>query len=234
MSVTTATPHQVRARRASVVTPGRLAGAGGLVFVAALVVQNALRAAAPGFGAAPGKVTAYFLHHRAAALVPLGMFPIEMLGLFAFVAGVWASANRTESRWWATVGGLGVVSLASLFAVVNIIEIVITAKAQTLASSPGVVESLWDVHEAAFGLDMGAIAVALVGLSLSSASSALIPGWLNAAALPAAGCSLVAAVFAVAITNGGAWFALGLVGFVTWLVFMITASTSLLRKPQLP
>ena len=125
-------------------------------------------------------------------------------------------------------------SVASLFALVNIIEIVIAAKAESLASSPAVVEALWAIHAAAFGLDMGATAVALVGLSRAAASSALIPGWIKAAALPGAACSLVAAVFAVAITNGGAWFALGLVGFVTWIVFMIVASISLLRKPQMP
>ena len=234
MSVTTAAPHPVRTRAGSVGTPGRLAGTGGLVFVVALVIQNALRAGGPGFGAAPEKVTTYFLHHRAAALVPLGMFPIEMLGLFAFVAGVWAIANRTDSGWWATLGGLGAASIASLFALVNIIEIVITAKAESLASSPAVVEALWAIHAAAFGLDMAATAVALIGLSRAAASSALIPRWINAAALAGAGCSLVAATFAVAITNGGAWFALGLVGFVIWIVFMVAASISLLRRPQIP
>jgi hypothetical protein len=158
------------------------------------------------------------------------MFPIEMVALFAFVAGVWASANRSDSRWWATLGGLGAVSIASLFGVLNVIEIVLTAKAGSLASSPGVVEALWAIHAAAFGLDMAAIAVALVGLSRAAASSGLIPAWISAAALPGACCSLVAAVFAVAITNGGAWFALGLIGFVVWLVFMVAASISLLRK----
>jgi hypothetical protein len=201
--------------------------------VAALVVQNALRAAAPGFDAAPRRVTAYFLHHRAAALVPLGMFPIEMLALFAFVAGVWASANRSDTRWWATLGGLGAASIASLFALLNVIEIVLTAKAGSLASSPGVVEALWAIHAAAFALDMAAIAVALIGLSRAAAASALIPAWISAAALPGAGCLLVAAVFAVAITNGGAWFGLGLVGFVVWLVFMVAASISLLRKAEI-
>jgi hypothetical protein len=202
--------------------------------VTALVIQNALRAAAPGFGAAPEKVTTYFLHHRAAAQLPLGMFPLEMLALFAFVAGVWASANRRESRWWATVGGLGVAAIASLFALENIIEIVLAAKAENLASSPTVVEALWAIHAAAFGLDMGAIAVALIGLSRAAAASELIPGWISTAALPGAGCLLVAAVFAVAITNGGAWFALGLVGFVIWIVFMVAASISLLRRSLLP
>src|SRR5260370_28104356 len=108
---------------------GRYAGIGGLVFVAALVAQNILRAKAPGLDAAPGAVSAYFLHHRAAAIIPLGMFPIEMLALFAFVAGVWTSASRNENRWWATMGGLGAAAIASLFALVNIIDIVLTATA---------------------------------------------------------------------------------------------------------
>jgi hypothetical protein len=99
VNVTTDTPHKGRTGAATVVNPSRLAGTGGLALVAALVIQNALRAAAPGFGAAPGKVTAHSsLHRRAAALLLLGMFPIEILALFAFVAGVWASANRSESR----------------------------------------------------------------------------------------------------------------------------------------
>jgi hypothetical protein len=36
-------------------------------------------------------------------------------------------------------------------------------------------------------------------------------------------------VFTVALANGGPWVAVGLAGFVVWLVFVITASVSLLR-----
>jgi hypothetical protein len=213
---------------------GRYAGLGGLVFVAALVVQNLLRAKAPGFDAAPGAVSAYFLHHRAAALIPLGMFPFEMLALFAFVAGVWARASQSENRWWATIGALGAATIAALFALVNIIEIVLTAKAENLAHSPGVVEALWAVHAAAFGLDLAAIAVALIGLSRAATASALMPPWLGAAVLPGAACLLIASVFTVALTNGGPWLGLGLVGFLFWLAFMVATSISLLRTPQIP
>lgn len=38
----------------------RLAGVGGLIFAASLIADNLIRAAAPGLGAAPAKVTAYF------------------------------------------------------------------------------------------------------------------------------------------------------------------------------
>jgi len=140
--VATVTGENTRTEAPAVVSAGRYAGIGGLVFVAALVVQNILRAKAPGFDAAPGAVSSYFLHHRVAALIPLGMFPIEMLALFAFVAGVWTSASRNENRWWATIGVLGAAAIASLFALVNIIEIVLTAKAETLVHSPSVVEVL--------------------------------------------------------------------------------------------
>jgi hypothetical protein len=214
------------------VLTSRLSGIGGLVFVAALVVQNLLRAKAPGFDAAPAKVTAYFLQNRAVALTPLGMFPFEMLGLFAFVAGVRISARRDEGPWWATMGALGATAIASLFALVNIIEIVLTAKAENLAHSPAVVEALWAVRGAAFGLDLAAIAVALIGLSRAAALTGLIPTWISAVAVLGAACLLVTAMFTVALTNGGPWLALGLVGFAIWIVFMVVTSVSLIRSRQ--
>jgi hypothetical protein len=223
---------EIRSQRGTITLGDRLAGLGGLIFVAILVVQNGLRASAPGFDAGPGKVTAYFVHHRPAALIPLGLYPIGMLALFFFVAGIWNRANRDESRWWATVGGLGGATIVALFGLVNIVEIVLTAKAGSLAGSPGVVEALWALHGAAFGLDLAAVGVTLIGLSRASVSTGLIPSWISAAALPAAACLLTAGVFAVSITDGGAWVALGLVGFVMWIVFVVVASSSLLRQTR--
>ena len=157
-----------------------------------------------------------------------------MIALFAFVAAVWARADREESRWQASMGTLGAATVAALFAIVNITEIVLTAKAGQLAASPAVVQALWALHAAAFGLDLAAIAVALLGLSHAAASMRLIPAWLTVAAWPAAACLLIAAVFTVALTNGGPWVAVGLAGFIVWLVFVITASVSLLRDRPIP
>lgn len=234
MSVSTAIGQQNRTRGKEPAAFGRLAGLGGLVFAATLLAQNIIRASGPSFGAAPAQVTAYFLHHRAAALVPLGLFPVEMIALFAFVAGVRARADREESRWQASVGTLGAATIAALFAIVNIIEIVLTAKAGRLGGSPAVVQALWALRAAAFGLDLAAIAVALLGLSYAAASMRLIPAWLTIAAWPGAACLLIAAVFTVALTNGGPWVAVGLAGFIVWLVFVITASVCLLRERPIP
>jgi hypothetical protein len=114
---------------------------GGLTFVAFLVVQNAQRAKAPSFDATPAKVTAYFVDHRAAVLVPLGLFPVGMLALFAFVAASW-SRIRDQGGWLANLGVLGATAIAAMFGLVNVAEIVLAAKAMQLAQSPAVIQAL--------------------------------------------------------------------------------------------
>jgi hypothetical protein len=207
----------------------RLAGTGGLVFAATVLLQNVIRASGPSFTASPAAVTAYFVDHRAAGLIPLGLFPIEMIALFCFTAGIWVHARHLRDRWCASVGILGVVTIAGLFAMVNIIEIVIAAQGRELLSSPETVRALWAIHAGAFGLDLTAIAVALVGLSRAARTAGLIPRWLAVLALPAAACLVVSSIFTVAIVNGGSWLYLGLVGFAVWGVFLVVAGSSLLR-----
>jgi hypothetical protein len=208
---------------------GRLGGLGGLVFLCMLIVQNALRARAPGFNAPAGQVTSYFIGHRVAVLVPLGLFPIGMLAIFAFVAALW-SRTYDEAPWLANVGALGATAIASLFAIVNITEIVLAAQAHQLAATPGVVQALWTTRAAAFGLDLAAIAVTLVGLSQAAAATGLIPAWLRILAVPGAIFLLIAWTFTVSLANGGPWLGLALVGFVIWAIFLFVASTALLRR----
>lgn len=234
MSVTTVISEESRTQASQAAALGRLAGAGGLVFAATLVADNLIRAGAPGFNATPAQVSAYFLDHRVAAIVPLGLFPAGLLALLPFAAGLWVRARQEESRWWGSVGVLGVAAIVALFAIVNITEIVLTAKAAQLAASPAVVQMLWTLHAAAFGLDLAAIAVALIGLSRAAAAMRLIPSWLALAAWPGAVCLLTAATFTVALADGDPWLAVSLLGFVVWIVFVITTSVSLLRGRQTP
>ena len=73
MNVTTVPSTESRTQGRQAAALDRLAGVGGLVFAAVLIADNIIRAGAPGFDAAPAQVSAYFLDHRAAALVPLGL-----------------------------------------------------------------------------------------------------------------------------------------------------------------
>jgi hypothetical protein len=234
MSTQTAIGQQHPTQPHAPAAPGRLAGAAGLIFAASLVADNLIRAFGPGQGASPAQVTDYFLHHRVAALVPLGLFAAAVPSFFPFIAAFWARAKTHQTRWWAGTGALGAAFIAAMFGVLTITEIVLTAKAGYLAASPAVVQALWAMHGAAFGLDLAAIAVTLIGLSRAAAEMRLIPSWLALATWPGAACLLVASVFTVALVNGGPWIAVGLVGFVVWLLFVIIASISLLRSPQIP
>ncbi len=233
MSTQTAIGQQDRTQPQGPAVSGRLAGAAGLIFAATLVADNIIRASAPGQGASPAQVTEYFLHHRVAALVPLGLNTFGV-ALFPFVAALWAMARAERTRLWAGTGALAAAAIAALFGVVTTTEIVLTAKAGSLATSPAVVQALWAVHGAAFGMDMAAIAVALVGLSRAAAAMRLIPSWLALAAWPGAACLLTVSAFTVALVNGDAWVAVSAVGFVVWLVFVIVASISLLRRRPVP
>ena len=191
-------------------------------------MQNILRAGAPGFGASPTDVTDYFAHHRVVVLVPLGLFPLGMVALFAFTAGVWNRTRPGDDHWWADMGALGVGAIAALFALVNITEIALAAKVDQLSASPAVVQTLWAAHTGAFGLVLAAQAV---GSSASRAalSTGLLPHWFGRVAVAGAACLLTTAVFTVAIANGGPWIALGMAGFLVWGIFIVFAALRLAR-----
>ncbi|WP_331526789.1 hypothetical protein [Nocardioides sp.] len=211
---------------------GRISGGGGLLFVLLLVVDNAIRAGAPHFGASGASVTAYAEGHRTAMVVPIALFPLGLIGLFAFTAGV-VSATRADrnARWWAQLGTLSVVTIAALFSVVNLVEAALVADLHDLASAPEVASAMWAMDGAAFGLNLAAIAVALLGLSRAARANGLVPAWLAGLALPGAACLLVASVFAVPIAEGAAWLFVGLAGFLVWALFVLITGVALARRP---
>jgi hypothetical protein len=210
---------------------GRVSGAGGLLFVLLLLVDNVIRAGAPAFGASGGLVTAYIQDHRFAMMLPIALFPLGMVGLFAFATGMWSLAREDErALWWAQAGVLAVAAIAALFALVNLVEAAMVASAPQLASSPAIVAALWAVDGAAFGLNLASIGIALLSLSRAARTRGLIPGWLAALALPGAGCLLLASVFATGIAEGAAWLFVGLVGFLVWALFVLVSGVALARR----
>lgn len=223
-----ASPTAATMRRSASITD-HLAGIGGLVFVALLLVQNFVRASGPSFSAPPIAVTSYFADHRAAALVPLGLFPLGMAAILCFAAGIRARTTDANARWCAEVGSLAVIVLAGLFSLVNIVEIVIAAAGSDLAAAPHVVRALWTIHSAAFGLNLAAIAIALAGLSRAARRAGLIPRWLSVLAVPGAACLFAASIGTVAIAEGASWLYLGMIGFAVWALFLVTAGAALLR-----
>jgi hypothetical protein len=232
LAETTRQPINDDARRLATT---RVGGAGALVFAAIVVVQNVMRASGPPFGSSPRAVTDYFADHRAAALVPLGLFPLGMIAILSFAAGMRSRARDAAARWWADLGMLAVVCVAALFAIVNLVEITIAADGSDLAAAPRVVSALWTLHGAAFGLNLAAIAVALLGLSRTALAEGLIPSWLAVLSLPGAALLFCAAAGNVAIAEGSHWLYIAFPGFAVWAIFLLAAGAALLRsRPDHP
>jgi hypothetical protein len=207
-----------------------LAGAGGLVFVVLLVVQNAIRSSEPAFAASPHDVATYFADHRVAAVLPLALYPLGMIGLLCFAAGIRNRVRGSVDRWWVDVGTFAVVIVATLFALVNVSEIAITTRADALVHEPSAVGIVWALHGGAFGLNLVAIALALVGLSRAALAQRLLPDWYGPVALAGAACLFVAAMFTVSIVDGGAWLYLGFAGFLVWGAFLVLTGLALVSR----
>lgn len=222
----TAVPRTVSVRESPVF--GRLAGVGALVFAALLVAQNVVRSAEPSFAAAPAQVIDYFTGHRAAVVTPLALFPLGMVALLLFGAGMWVRVREVpRARFFGAVGVMALVVLAGLFAVVNIVEIVIAVDISDLAGAPHVVAALWALHASAFGLNLTAIALALTGFCQAARAIRLVPGPLAAIAWPGAACLFVASLATVALAEGSWVLYLGFAGFLVWGVFLLVAGIRL-------
>ena len=213
-------------------TPARLAAAGGILFVVGLIVQNVLRSSEPAGDAQPAKVAAYFVGHRAETLVPLLLFPVGLVALLMFVAGVTARSAEggATGRWWGRVGGYGTLAIVSLFALVNVSDIALAARPHQLAGSPVFVEALWKLHSAAFALNFAAIAVTMLGLGEAAGAAGLVPRRLVIATRIGSLCLFIPSLFETAVVNGSKILAVALVGFIVWVVFVVTASVGLWRE----
>lgn len=219
-------PATARSRHETIAT-----GVAALVFAGLLVAQNLIRSAAPGFDATPHAVTAYALDHPVAQAVPLVLFPIGMAAVLTFAAGMRHLADIGRARFWGLLGGTAVVAIAGLFGVLNVLEIALSVDAQNLAAAPAVVGALWAVHAAAFGLNLAAIAIALVGLSRVALAHHLIPQAFGVVTLAGAACLFAASLTTLALVQGAPTLYLGFVGFIVWGLFLVITGIRLLISP---
>ena len=208
-----------------------LAGGAGLVFLALIVMQNVIR---PALG--PGNVASAeelsVLTHADAWSVHLFMvaFALGFPAVIAFAEGVarWCIRKDPRTGTLAGMGRASVAVIAALIAVVNAIQVVLVAGRDHLA--PSTAELLWTVHTAVFTLNMIAIGTALLGLGLAAVRAGLIARWMGPVTAVGGSLLIVAAMPAVPVVQGSAWLAVGLMGFVIWMLFLAVTATALLRR----
>lgn len=230
MTTTAASTSLEHDRRAAVAPSHLVGGAGGLVFIATVIVQNVLRASAPGDGASAAHVIHYYATSRASTMVLAALFPIGAAGLAAFLGTLGSRLSVPAGRAPAMAGMLGAAGIFAAYSMLVATDIGLAGYVHRGASDPGVVSALWVTHNAVFGVLLVAIAVALAGLSAAAAAAGFLASrWKHVGALGALALAIAGAA-APTLVDGRRIIALGLVGFLTWLGFVATCSITLVRR----
>jgi hypothetical protein len=215
----------------------RLAGIGGLVFLVLLVVQNLLKATTGPANSATAAQIVHFARSEAWTvnlLVVTYVLGFPCLFLFASGLSLRCSELAPASEIWSRLGRYSVCVIAVLFGLVNIVQVVIVAARKELAADPALALTLWALHNAIFTINLLAIGGALLGLGRAAALAGLIPRWLGKLTIVGAALLAFSAAPAVAEVHGSKILALGLVGFICWLMLLGIAGVRLMRTSADP
>jgi hypothetical protein len=235
MNHTLATPvaeRTITQRTSTKLRPGLLGGLGGLVFAASVVVQNAIRSGFPMNDASTQDVMRYYADHRSATIALSVLFPIGLVALCTFLGTVVSRVVRGAGSAAAVAGAFGAAAIVGCFTIVTSADVAIAGYIHRGSADASVVEGLWVLHNAVFGFLLGAIGIALAGLTIASAKSGLLSKRWAIAGPVGAALLLVGAMTTPAIIDGSPTFFIGVAGFAVWVAFVIRTAVALLRSQE--
>jgi hypothetical protein len=219
-------------RAAARIAPSRLLGGiGGLVFVASVVAQNAIRAGFPANDAAGTRVVAYYAAHHGAALALAALYPIGAAGLVLFLGAVLSRVRASEHRAAAVAGAFGAAGIVATFTMLVALDLAISGYVHRGGADVSAVDVLWVLHNAVFGVLLASIGLALAGLTAALAAEGMIAPWWKQLGGIGALLLLVASATTPAIIDAGPTLFVGLIGFLVWLAFLVATAVTLLREP---
>jgi hypothetical protein len=204
-------------------------GVGGTLFVLTVVAQNIIRSKMPANDASTQHIIDFYAeHHRQSAVLAV-LFAIGAIGLALFSGGLLARLVPGHARGPAFGGLVGVGGVVALFSTTVAIDSALSAYVNRGAPADDVVTGLWLLHAASFGVLTIFIGLALAGLSAAAAEARLVPTVWKPIGLVAGVLAAASGALTPAIVEGSKALALGLVGFIAWLAFVVNASIGLLR-----
>lgn len=210
----------------------RAAGIGAITFAAVVLVQNVIRgASAPANDAAIPDVLRHYADHRGITIVLVATFIVSATALFTFLGGVWRRLQDGPRPGMAAAGLLGAIGVIGLFGVVVGAEQALSVAAGRDTPSESAIDALWSLHNGAFSVLSLSLAVALFGLAKAGVAAGITPAVYERLAPIGAGLLVVSATAGPLIAAGEAMpvFALGGIGFLIWLSFLVATGRRLVR-----
>ncbi len=212
----------------------RLAGIGGVTFAVVVAGANIALPNTPAWDASGTEVATFVHDHHALVALTAGGFAISAPALMFFVAGYLMRIFRsqaTEARVPALIGAAGALLIGAMFSVVVMMRLVLLAADGSATLTAPFTEFAWHVEGAAFIVNMTAIGIAMFGLAWAGARAGLVPAWFRPLSVVALGVSVITTGLGSAWVNGADGWQIGLVTFVSWLLFLLVAGTRMLREP---
>ena len=220
-------------RHASATRLDRIAGFTGLAFALLVGVVNVIVGAMspPLADASASEISTFVTENKSVLTITLGAIPFAVVSLFLFLASSYPRLSKTssEAAFWTRVGAVGLVLVEIMFLSRTLFELPLVANMENLAQEPALVETLWQLQNAALTMTGLAIAVALLGLSRAARLGGLIPRWQEGLGLGAALGFFISAIAVVPALEGSPIGLLGLLAFVAWVVWLALTSIRLLR-----
>jgi hypothetical protein len=204
-------------------------GLAGLCFLGGVLLQNGLLLQGNPLPSAPlEEVSAFYQAGEVSIGLAVGWVAINVPLLITFGVSVAARLEQANgSTRFARVGLCGVVLLAAAFSCTTWLQAVLVARASELQAS-GTLSLVWDLHTAAFSSSGSALCVAMGGFSAAAWQGDLVPRWTAVVGGLGALCLVGSGLMAVGTVTGGPGIFLQLVGFVAWVIWLLTASARLL------
>jgi hypothetical protein len=211
----------------------RFAGLGALTFVGVVIVQNLIRGSSAPTNDAPGdEVLRFYADHRSTTFLLVATFVVSGIGLAMFLGGVARRLIASDRPAWAFTGLIGATGILVLFTTMLACEQALSVIAAGDSPDSSAIAALWALHNSVFTLLWLFIAIALFGLARAGVAAGLTPAVFERLATVGAVLLTLGCVAGPAIAAGDAMplFGLSLVGFVTWLAFLVASGLRLVRS----
>ncbi len=208
----------------------RIGGVLGLAFAASVLLQNAvLLMGNPLPDAQLSDIQEFYSGGSARISIAVALVAVNVVCLVFFGSAV---ARRLEAHRDGAIAGraalAGIVLLGGAFLVTTFLQAVLTARVDQLAEA-GQLQMVWDLHSAAFAMSGSGLGVTLMALSVGAlVNDTVVPRWVGLLGVAGAICATAGGALVVSTIDGGSGIWLQLVGFATWLVWLVAASVRLL------
>lgn len=213
---------------------GRLVGFAAIAFAVLVMTENVLFAVtdAPSYGDPIDDVLAYYAASSGTVAIVSGLVALYLPLLLLFVTGLHGLVGRRGGTGadWSLLAVAAGAALSAIFVLVNVLQIGLALFARDFAEATSAFDIVWRIHAAAFALVMPMLGTTCIGVTLAAHASGLTPAWQRLLGLFGGSLLLAAGIGNFAIADGSALIFVGLLGFLAWLVWMVTTGVRLIRS----